>query len=340
MTAPAAWNPPRVVVTGSLAFDYLMSFPGRFVEVLVPDRMDRISVSFLVDAMRRVKGGCGANIAYGMALLGVTPHLMATAGQDAVEYRSWLEQHGVDVSLVAVHQDVFTASFFVSTDLDQNQIATFYAGAMARAGTLSFTKVDRSALQLAIVSPNDPAAMSGYAKECRELGVPFVYDPSQQVARLSGDELLAGLEGARILIGNEYEFGVIEKKTGLTESELLGRVPVVVVTRGEEGSTISVRAEGDKVAGVATTHAIPPAKLRSAAVDPTGVGDAYRAGLFAARLRGLPWPLAGRVGSLAAAYCLESIEPQPPRYSMPDFLARFEDTFGRDEAAAVKACLG
>jgi adenosine kinase len=331
---------PRVVVTGSLAFDYLMSFPGRFLDVIVPDRMDRISVSFLVDEMRRVPGGNAANIAYGMALLGVGPHVMATAGRDGAEYKSWLASQGVDVSLVALEEDLFTASFFVSTDLDQNQIATFYAGAMARASRLSFKDVDRSRLALAVISPNDPGAMVKYAEECRELKIPFVYDPSQQVARLTGEELLAGLEGAEILIGNDYEFGVLEKKTGMTEESLLTRVPVVVVTHGEDGSSIHVRGGGEHVMGVSTTYRIPPARLKAPALDPTGVGDAYRAGLLAARLSGLTWELAGRAGALAAVYALESLGPQPPRYALADFVARFGDEFGADDAAVVGRSLG
>lgn len=340
MTARASTGaPPRVIVTGSVAYDYLMSFPGKFMDVIVPDRMQRISVSFLVDEMRRVRGGVAPNIAYGMSLLGVRAHVMATAGQDAVDYRSWLESEGVDVSLLEIDQDVFTASFFVSTDLDQNQIATFYAGAMARASRLGFANLDRSALELVLISPNDPAAMARYADECRTLRIPFVYDPSQQVARLSGEELLAGLEGAEVLIGNEYEFGVIEKKTGLSESSLLDKVPVVVVTRGEQGSTITVRGGGAKVLGVSTTHQIPPATLRTTALDPTGVGDAYRAGLVAARLARLPWDAAGKVGSLAAVYALETLGPQPRRYSIDDFLVRYAESFGQSEADAVGARL-
>jgi len=282
-----------------------------------------------------VPGGCGANIAYGMTLLGERPHLMATGGRDAGDYRTFLEKEGVDVSLLELEDDVFTASFFVSTDLDQNQIATFYAGAMARASRLSFRELDRSRLELVLISPNDPAGMARYANECRELGIPFVYDPSQQVARLSAEDLLAGLEGAQVLIGNDYEFGVLEKKTGLTESGLLARVPVVVLTHGEEGSTIHVRGEGEHVLGVSTTHRIPAAKVRTAALDPTGVGDAFRAGLFAARLKGLSWDLAGKVGSVAAVYALESLGPQPNRYTMAEFLERFREDFGADDAAAV-----
>jgi adenosine kinase len=319
---------PHVVVTGSVAYDYLMTFPGKFVDVVVPDRMQRLSVSFLVDSMRRVRGGVGPNIAYTMALLGVRPVLMATAGSDAVDYRAWLEQQGIDVSRLRICEDVFTASFFVSTDLDQNQIATFYTGAMARAGELSFRDFDPGSVGLAIIAPNDPAAMAAYAAECRELEISFVYDPSQQVARLSGEELLAGIAGAAILIGNEYEFGVVEKKTGLSETEILSRVPVVIVTRGDEGSTIALRGGSAEAPDGAVTFRIPPAKVRGEALDPTGVGDAFRAGLLAARLAGLPWEVAGRVGSVAAVYALETVGPQPKRYARPEFVERYSENFG------------
>lgn len=318
----------RIVVTGSVAFDYLMTFPGRFLDVVVPDKMHRLSVSFLVDSMRRVRGGVGPNIAYGLTLLGVRPLLMATAGVDALDYVRWLAKEGVDTSKLRVFDDLFTASFFVSTDLDQNQIATFYAGAMARAAGLSFRDLPRGSASLAVISPNDPAAMAKYAAECRELDIPFVYDPSQQVARLSGGEILASLEGAEILIGNEYEFGIIGKKTGLEELEIEARVPVAIVTRGAEGSTISVRG--------ASTLRIPPAKLRGEAVDPTGVGDAFRAGLLAARHRGLPWEVAGRVGSVAAVWALETLGPQPKRYSLDEFVERYRENFASDAGESVE----
>jgi adenosine kinase len=311
----------RVVVTGSVAFDYLMTFSDRFLDVLVPDRMHRLSVSFRVDSMRRVRGGCAPNIAYSLARLGADAVIMATAGSDAREYRDWLAEAGVDVSLLTVHDDVFTASFFVTTDRDQNQVGTFYSGAMDRARDLSFRDVDPAGIAMAVIAPNDPQAMARYASECRALGIPFMYDPSQQVAQLTGDELLVGVDGATIFIGNEYEFGVIEKKTGLTEIELLARVPVLIVTRGSEGSTIALR-DGSQ------TIRVPPARVEARDLDPTGVGDAYRAGLLAARLAGLPWNIAGRVGSIAAVYALETIGPQPQRYTLAEFRARYEANFG------------
>ncbi len=316
----------QVVVTGSVAFDYLMSFPGRFVEHLIPDRLSRLSVSFLVDQMRRVPGGCAANIAYGLALLGEKPLLLATAGKDAAEYRESLAREGVDVSGFVLHPDLFTASFFVSTDRDQNQLASFYTGAMARARELSIRALDRTGVALVVVSPNDPAAMARYAAECREAGIPFLYDPSQQVARLSGEELVEGLSGASILVVNDYEFGILTHKTGLSREELEARVSALVVTHGPEGSTISVPGDRDS----RRRYEIPAARLEAEAIDPTGVGDAFRAGLIRGLRLGASWPVAGRLGSVAAVFGLEAQGPQPPRYSKEQFCSRYVRNFGEE----------
>jgi adenosine kinase len=315
----------EIVVTGSVAFDYLMRFPGRFVEHLMPDRLDRLSVSFLVDELRRVPGGCAPNIAYGLALLGERPLIFATAGHDAQDYRDWLANQGIDVTHLRLEEDLFTASFFVSSDADQNQIASFYTGAMARARDLSLESLAGRDISLVVVSPNDPEAMRRYAKECRTLALPFLYDPSQQVARLSGAELAAGLEGAAILILNDYELGILQSKSGLTAVELQGRVGALVVTHGGEGSTVSAHsAEGP------IRHEIPAARVESALQEPTGVGDAYRAGLLRGLRAGAPWPVAGRVGSIAAVYALETQGPQPPRYPREAFAARYERNFGKE----------
>jgi adenosine kinase len=328
-------TPPRIVVTGSVAYDYLMTFPGKFLDVIVPDRMHRLSVSFLVDSMRRVRGGVAPNIAYGLALFGLKPVIMATAGVDALDYARWLSEAGVDTSELHIIDDLFTASFFVSTDQVQNQIATFYTGAMARAVQLSFRAFGPGTVSLAIIAPNAPEAMIKYAEECRTLKIPFVFDPSQQVARLTGAEILAGVEGAAILVANEYEFGVIEKKTGLAEAEILERVPVLIVTRGEEGATIALRGSGMGPQEASVTHRIPPAKVLGTALDPTGVGDAFRAGLIAARQRGLSWEVAGRVGSVSAVFALETVGAQPKRYTMDDFLDRYRENFGAEGVHAT-----
>ncbi len=315
----------RVVVTGSVAFDYLMRFPGSFVDHLIPDQMHRLSVSFLVDEMRRVPGGCASNIAYGLALLGERPLLFATAGRDGSDYRDWLGRQGIDVSGLTIHEDVFTASFFVSTDRDQNQLASFYTGAMTRARDLSLKGEVSADAALVVISPNDPEAMGRYARECRELAVPFLYDPSQQVARLSGEDLRAGLDGAFVLIVNDYEFNILSQKTGLSREDLESQVPALVVTHGAEGSTISVAGPRSR-----ERHEIPIAPLERPSLDPTGVGDAYRAGLVRGIRIGAPWEVAGRIGSVAAAIVLESEGPQPPRYSGEDFRARYARSFGEE----------
>ncbi|MDY7041844.1 MAG: carbohydrate kinase family protein, partial [Chloroflexota bacterium] len=280
--------------------------------------------SSMVDEMRKVRGGCAPNIAYTLALLGERPRLMATAGCDAGDYRDWLVARGVDTSLLRIYDDCFTASFFVNTDLDQNQIASFYTGAMARARELSFHALHTEDVEIAIIAPNDPQAMRQYARECRELGIPYIYDPSQQVARVGGEELIEGLTGARILIVNEYEYGILRKKTGLSEAQIMERVPTIIVTKGERGSTI-ITTENE-TCGVQVFD-IPPAKVPDA-LDPTGVGDAYRAGLIKGLVRGYPWPVTGRVASVAAAYVLEHPGPQPKPYTRERFTARYRENFG------------
>ncbi|MET0619536.1 MAG: carbohydrate kinase family protein [Thermoanaerobaculia bacterium] len=314
----------RIVVTGSVAFDYLMTFPGKFTEHLIPDKMSRLSVSFLVDEMRRVPGGCGPNIAYGLALLGERPFLLATAGADAAEYRERLAREGVDVSGLRLIDDLFTASFFVSTDQDQNQLASFYTGAMARARELPLTSIPPASIAFVVISPNDPPAMAAHAEACRQHGIPFLYDPSQQVTRLSGEEMRSGLRGAAILIVNDYEFGILGHKTGLSLEELQSEAPVVIVTHGPDGSAIHVREAGR----APETHAIPAARVEREAVDPTGVGDMYRAGLLRGRRIGAPWPVAGRIGSINAIFGLEALGPQPPRYTPGEFLERYRRNFG------------
>jgi len=307
-----------IIVTGSVAYDYLMSFPGRFRDHILPDQLHQVSLSFLVDSMRKQRGGCAANIAYSLALLGESPTVMATVGQDFGEYRAWLESEGIDTSATVEVADEFTSSFFVNTDVENNQIASFYLGAMGRAGELSFHDLDYRAIELAIVAPNAPAAMIRYPRECRELGVPYIYDPSQQIIRLSGDELIDGTRGARLLIVNDYEFGMMRNKTGLSEQELLSLPEATIITRGEAGSTVY---EGDLVLQI---PAVPPQPL----AEPTGVGDAYRAGVIKGLLRGCSWETTGRIAALAATYVLEQYGTQNHRYSLAEFVARYRRVFG------------
>ena len=308
-----------IVVTGSIAFDYLMSFPGRFTEHFLPEHMSRVSLSFLVDTMDKRRGGCAPNIAYTLALLGETPRLMATAGQDFDDYRRWLEAAGVDTSLVAQVPDRFTASFFCSTDVEGNQIASFYTGAMANAAELSFRTVPDC--QLAIVSPNDPAAMIQYAQECRTLQIPYIWDPGQQCARMSGEELSQGIEGAALVMCNDYELELIRQKTGFGEAEILAHADGLVVTKGEKGCTITLDGQQVDVA------AVTPSRI----VDPTGVGDAFRGGFLKGMARGADAVVSARLGAVAAAYALEHLGGQSHSYTLTEFLERFSASYGPHE---------
>lgn len=308
----------NIVVTGSIAYDYLMTFPGHFAEHFLPDEIEHLSVSFLVDDMRRQRGGCATNIAYNLALLGERPRVMGTVGQDFGEYRAWLEEQGVDTALIRDELDLFTASCFINTDLDGNQIVSFYAGAMARARELSFYDLDVEQVDLVVISPDDPGAMVKYPVECQELGIPYLYDPSQQIIRLSGEDLRAGLEGCDLLVVNEYEFGMLREKTGLS-AEVIQATPAraCVVTLGAEGTRMW--ADGD----VYDIPIVPPKRMD----EPTGVGDAFRAGLVKALALNLPWDLAGRMGALAATYTLEHYGPQSHHYTLAEFVARFREHF-------------
>jgi adenosine kinase len=306
----------KLVVTGSIAFDYLMSFPGKFTEHFLAEHMQRVSLSFLVDTMDKRRGGCAPNIAYTLALLGERPYLMGTAGQDFGDYRSWLEAANVDTSLVRQVADKFTASFFCSTDTENNQIASFYTGAMAHAAELSFRTIKDAGL--VIVSPNDPAAMVQYAEECRTLRIPFIFDPGQQCARMAGDELRDGVMGAKVVICNDYEFELLRQKTGLGEQEILGDVEALIVTRGENGC--SIHTGGERI----DVRAVPPHRI----VDPTGVGDAFRGGLMKGIASGADYRTSAQVGSVAATYALEHLGGSSHAYTKQEFARRYEEYFG------------
>jgi len=305
----------NIVVTGSIAYDYLMSFPGKFTDHFLPEHLNRVSLSFLVDSMDKRRGGCAPNIAYTLALLGERPLLMATAGEDFSDYRRWLEAAGIDTRLVKEVAGKFTASFFCSTDQQNNQIASFYTGAMAHAGELSFRDIIQCSL--AIISPNDPGAMVQYAEECRTLGIRFIFDPGQQCARMSGDELTDGLIGASILVCNDYEYELLKQKTGLDELAILEKTGTLIITKGEHGSSIIT---GDGETRVAS---VKPRRI----VDPTGVGDAFRGGLMKGLALGVPAPIAAQLGSVAAAYALEHLGGTSHAYTFGEFMTRYEEHF-------------
>ncbi len=305
-----------ILLTGSVAYDYLMTFPGQFKEQILPERLASISLSFLVDGMSKQRGGIAPNIAYTMALLGQTPRVMATVGEDFGDYRAWLDSKGVDTSLMKVVPGIFTASFFATTDLDSAQIASFYPGAMAYSATQSIKELP-SKPDLVIVSPSAPDAMMKFPAECRELGIKYLYDPSQQVLRLEGAELARDMEGAYFLFCNDYEFGLISKKTGWSLDQILDHVKVLVITRGKDGADLY--SDGDSV------HI--PTVPEDEVVDPTGVGDAFRGGFLTGYSHGFDWKLCGEIGSLSAVYCLEQRGTQNHSYTAAEFVKRFRRHF-------------
>jgi len=316
-----------IVLTGSVAFDYLMTFPGLFKDHFLPEKLDSISLSFLVDSMVRRRGGISPNIAYTLALLGGKPRVMATVGEDFGEYRAFLENVGVDTTLMKTVPGDFTASFFANTDQSNAQIASFYPGAMDHAGELSFHDLD-ALPDLVVISPNSPDAMVKYPQECQELGIPYLYDPSQQIPRMTGEDLCAGVEGAFALMVNDYEFELIKKHTGMSETEIRAGRHFTVVTCGEEGAYIYVN--GDKF----HTPVVLPKKI----ADPTGVGDAFRGGFLTGYSHGLDWSICGKIGALAATYCLESTGTQEHSYSPEEFVTRFREHF--DDGGALDILVG
>lgn len=317
-----------IILTGSIAYDYLMSFPGYFKDHILPEHLESISLSFLVDEMVRQPGGVAANIAYTMGLLCESPRLVATAGVDFEEYRKVLEDAGVDTSGVKIIKGKFTASFFANTDLSNAQIASFYAGAMADAGQISMKGLGLTEADLVMISPNAPDAMVQYAVECQELGVPYIFDPSQQIIRLDADGLRRGIQGAHALFANEYEFELLQKHSQMSANDILGSVKFAVITLGKQGCRV---IEGGKVLG--EVPAFPTTNIK----DPTGVGDAFRAGFLKGYLSGFNLILCAQMGSLAATYCLEEIGTQTHCYLMKDFVTRFRTEF--DDGGALEALL-
>ena len=311
-----------IVITGSIAYDYLMSFPGKFTEHFLPEHMHRLSLSFLVDSMDKRRGGCGPNIAYTIALLGERPYLMATAGQDFSDYKAWMDAVNIDTSLVKVVDGKFCASFFCSTDQASNQIASFYTGAMANAGELSMRTVDGIKDAVVIISPNDPGGMVQYAEECATMGVKYIWDPGQQCARMEGSQLSAGVTGAFMVIVNDYELELLRQKTGMGEQEILAHAPLLVVTKGEKGCSIFTRDGAEDV------PAVPPLRIE----DPTGVGDAFRGGFMKGLAMGASYGVCGRLGSVAATYALEHLGGTSHAYTWEEFNARYEQHFGKLQA--------
>jgi adenosine kinase len=324
----------KIAVSGSIATDHLMHFPGRFSQQLLADQLHKVSLSFLVDDLVVRRGGIGANIAFGMAQLGLRPALIGAVGSDFnIDYRPWLDRHGVDCESVHVSDVAHTARFVCTTDLDMCQIASFYAGAMSEARNIEIHPVAErlGGLDLVIISPDDPDAMIRHTQECRERGYPFVADPSQQLARMSGEDIRTLIDGAAYLIMNDYEKDLLESKTGLSDDDVLDRVDVRITTLGKHGVRISGRS--------LETVDVPVAQ-EIRAYDPTGVGDGFRAGFFSARSWGLSLRRSAEVGSLLATLVLETVGTQEYEIRPDIFVKRLAESYGDDCAAEVRPFLG
>ncbi len=315
----------RIVVTGSIATDHLMTFPGRFADSIVLDKLDKISLSFLVDELEVRRGGVAANIAFGMGVLGLSPILVGAVGPDFADYRSWLQRHGVDTESVHVSEVRHTARFVCTTDEHANQIATFYAGAMQEARDIELGPVVErvGTVDLVLVGANDPEAMMRHTEECRYRRIPFAADPSQQLARMHGDEIRQLVDGAAYLFTNEYEAALTEQKTGWSSEEILDRVGTRITTLGPSG--VRIERKGADMIQVPT-----PKETHKA--DPTGVGDAFRAGFLAGLAWGLPLQRCAQVGSLLATHVIESIGTQEYELARRSFLLRIREAYG-DQAA-------
>ncbi|MBP1117638.1 MULTISPECIES: carbohydrate kinase family protein [Nocardiaceae] len=320
-----------IAVSGSIATDHLMRFPGRFADQFLADQLAHVSLSFLVDDLVIRKGGVGGNIAYAMGVLGGAPLLVGSVGPDFAEYQTWLEDNGVDCSAVTLSETAHTARFVCTTDEDMAQIASFYPGAMTEAGDISVhTVAEGRDLDLVLVGANDPAAMMRHTAECRELGIPFAADPSQQLARLDGTQATELIQGAEYLFTNEYEWGLLRQKTGLTERQIRDTVGLRVTTLGKNGVEI-VGADGTDI----RVSVVP----ETSKVDPTGVGDAFRAGFLVGRANGLGLERAAQLGSFIAVLVLETTGTQEWTLVRDDAIKRLTDAYGDEAAAEIAAVL-
>jgi adenosine kinase len=309
-----------IVVTGSIATDHLMMFPGRFLDHIMGESLESLSLSFLVDGLEIFRGGVGANIAFGLGRLGVRPLLVGAAGSDFVDYREWLDRHNVDTSHVRVSQSRHTARFVCTTDADHNQIASFYAGAMVEARDIDLDSVLLAdAVRLVIVSPDDPLAMLQHTAACRRAGVPFAADPSQQLTRMAGAEISELVLGAQFLFTNQYERELLLQKTGWSRPDVLATVGMWITTLGSDGVMIETRG----VAPV-TVPAVAPRCI----AEPTGAGDAFRSGFLA----GISWDLepirAAQLGCVMAALVLEATGTQEYALEPTDLVVRLAEAYG------------
>ena len=318
----------KIGVAGSVGLDHLMTFSGKFTDSLVAGSLQKVSLSFLVDSLDVRRGGCAANIAFGMGVLGLNPILIAAVGKDWADYDAWLSRHGVDTSHTLVSTTLHTAHFVVTTDQELNQIASFFPGAMSEARNIELTpimeKVGR--LDMMVISPDDPEAMLRHSEVCRQQAIAFAADPSQQMARMTGEEIKLLIDGASYLFLNEYELALAMQKTGWTDREILERVKYRVVTLGSMGAKV------ESATGEFVQVACPQEKSKT---DPTGVGDSFRSGFIAGLAWGLSHERCAQLGALIATYVIETLGTQEYRFTPAEFVARFAEAYGQTAADEI-----
>ncbi|MEY3181926.1 MAG: hypothetical protein RL583_1086 [Actinomycetota bacterium] len=318
----------KIGVAGSVGLDHLMTFSGKFTDSFVAGSLEKLSLSFLVDSLDVRRGGCAANICYGMGTLGLNPVLIAAVGKDWADYEAWLSRHGVDTSHALVSTSLYTAHFMVTTDDDLNQIASFFPGAMSEARNIELAPIMEKTgrFDMVVISPDDPEAMLHHSDVCRKEGIAFAADPSQQMARMSGEEIKLLIDGASYLFLNEYELALAMQKTGWSDREILEHVKIRVVTLGSKGAKV------ESAAGEFVQVGVPQEKSKT---DPTGVGDSFRSGFIAGLAWGLSHERCAQLGSLIATYVIETMGTQEYRFTSAEFLARFEGAYGADAAAEI-----
>jgi adenosine kinase len=318
----------KIGVAGSVGLDHLMTFSGKFTDSFVAGSLEKVSLSFLVDSLDVRRGGCAANICYGMGVLGLNPVLIAAVGKDWTDYEAWLSRHGVDTSHALISTTLYTAHFMVTTDDDLNQIASFFPGAMSEARNIELAPIMEKTgrFDMVVISPDDPQAMLHHSDVCRKEGIAFAADPSQQMARMSGEEIKLLIDGASYLFLNEYELALAMQKTGWSDREILEHVKIRVVTLGSKGAKV------ESAAGEFVQVGVPQEKSKT---DPTGVGDSFRSGFIAGLAWGLNHERCAQLGSLIATYVIETMGTQEYRFTSAEFLARFEQTYGAQAASEI-----
>lgn len=314
----------KIIVTGSLAFDYIMNFPGEFVDSMDPTKLHMLSVSFLAETLKKERGGTAGGIAYNLALLNSNPLLIATAGDDFDKYATFLKDAGVDLGHLKIMQEESTSMAMILTDKKNNQITAFHPGAMNSADTLSLKDIQADFL---VIAPTKPEAMAKAIKEAKELHIPYLYDPGMQLPRLSDKDLIAGIEGAEILIANDYEMGIIQNRLKINDEGLMNKVKILITTLGSEGSII--KTTHPSFVGKDQEIRVGAAKPKEV-LDPTGAGDAYRAGFLAGYLRGYDLKVCGQMGSITSCYVVEKYGTTRHRFTINEFKKRYKENFSEN----------